>query len=190
MGVWLEKQTKKSNILKLLFWEKQGFKNLPGFSPFLFLMHHCSASKLLCPTRQWFPLKTPHRHCPSIPTPSTQPWIKGNARGHVKNLQSHGEIALWTVPCVPRCHSWGGSGCSDVPCGQSASPGCSRNTQPREQQQQERWFWCSVPLVSKNHLNYMDERQHNPQLLSAWCSELQLMQLIKFQSCASLHKLT
>lgn len=60
----------------------------------------------------------------------------------------------------------------------------------QEHQQQERWVWCSVPLVSKNHLYHMDERQHNPQLESAWCSELQWMQFIKFQSCASLHKLT
>lgn len=71
----------------------------------------------------------PHTDTATTPVHPSQPLQSSyGSKGHVKNPQSHGEVALWAVPCLPRCHSWGGSGCSDVSHGQSACPWCSRNT--------------------------------------------------------------
>lgn len=129
---------RKANKNKQIFWSCYSERS-EALKIYLDSLIFCSGITALlansCPTGQWFPLKTPHRHChnpcPSIPTPSSQLWVRGNARGHVRNLQSHGEVALWAAPCLPRCHSWGGSGCSGVSHGPSASPWCSRNTSSR-----------------------------------------------------------
>lgn len=177
----------------MLFREKQGFKNLPGFSPFLFLVHHCFASKLLCQPGSDSHWK-PHTDTATTPVHQSQPLQPS----HGSKAMPEDTLKTFSPTVRLLCEQF--PVCPGVTAGVAVAAQMSLvvnlhlldapGTQPREHQQQERWFWCPVPLVSKNHFYYMDERQHNPQLVSAWCSELQLMQLIKFQSCASLHKLT
>lgn len=84
----------KSSILKL-FQEKQGFRNQPGFSLFLFLMHHCLVSKLVSK-------ETVIPTLPSLPCPASIPVLFHPSYGskampkerqsRVKILQCHREI--------------------------------------------------------------------------------------------------